>query len=106
MHFSFKDYLKQLFLDSGQPPILNPNQYWQTCCIEHLNLCWKNNWIEHCYHLDYSDYTTRYLGVVARHHLEEDDATFLEHCWIDKSLSYRSYCDSVERFLETHIRQT
>lgn len=106
MQFPFGDYLDQLFFDTGYPLILSPKRYWQAHCVRHLNLCLTNDWIEHCWQIDYIEYTTKYTGIVTRHHLEENDAAFLEHCWLEKPLSYDLYCHSLELFLETHAEET
>ena len=79
--FPLWQYLNQPLLDLDNPPVLNPHRYWQLYVVWHLEGCFNNNWVEHCWDIDYYQFLEKSQGFIDRHYLEEGNLAFIKHCW-------------------------
>lgn len=90
MHFPFWQYLNQPLWDSNRPPIFNPVEYGQHYWRVHLNRCFHNSFLEHCWVTDYQQFVVYYHDFCDRDPREEDPYWLAERCW-QSDVNFRAY---------------
>ena len=84
MRFPLWQYLNQPLWDNYRPSILNPAEYWRHYQRLHLDRCFHNAFLEHCWSTNYQDFVRHYHAFFDRVPLEEDSHWLVERCWYSK----------------------
>ena len=81
MYFPIWQYLNQPLLDRKQPLVLDPIRYWHQYKINRLNDCFRNDFLEQCWAVNYQEFVDYYQDFCDRTTLEEDPLWLIERCW-------------------------